>query len=100
MGVGATALRRRRAVVRPGWRQRPVVAEGKLGEVIYDIGVGAVLFIDFQNAAVFGVAGRKDPGWFAGQKDAGVGPAAVGEATNDNHGGTVHGTGQKSNRRG
>lgn len=72
-------------MARSGWWQRPVVAEGKLGEVIHDIGVGPVLFINFQDAAVFGVVGRKDPGRFAGQEDTGVGPAAVGEAANNDH---------------
>ena len=78
-------------------RQRAIVPEDEIGEIVYDVRMGAVLFIDFKDAAVFSVAGRKDPGRFAGQEDAGVGAAAVGEAANDDHGTSLHGRATKSN---
>ncbi len=61
------------------------MADGVFAEIVYDAVVGAVLFVDLQDAAVFGVAGGKYARWFAGQKDSGVGAVTVGEAANDEH---------------
>lgn len=41
------------------------MTKGEFGKIIHNVGMGAVLFIDLQNAAVFSIAGRKDPGRFA-----------------------------------
>ena len=58
----------------------------EFAEVVDDTFVGAVLFIDLQDATVFGVGGREDARRLARQEDAGVGAMAVGEAADDDHG--------------
>jgi len=61
------------------------MAESELAEVVDDTVVGTVLFVDLQNAGVFGVAGGKNTRGLTGQKDAGVGTVAVNEAADNKH---------------
>lgn len=70
-----------------GSGQGVVVAEPELAEVIAYAVVGAVLFVDLQDATVFGVGGGKNARRLAGQEKTGVGAMAINKAADDEHGG-------------
>ncbi len=76
------------------------MAEGEFAEVVHDAFVGAVLFVNLQDARVLGVAGGKNARGLPGQKDAGVGAVAINETTDDKHdGGDPARVGQKRESR-
>ena len=57
-----------------------------VGEIVEDTFVGAVLFVDLEDARVLLVAGGKNLRWFAFEENTGVGPVAVDHAADNNHG--------------
>ncbi len=63
-----------------------VLAEAEIDEVVADAGIPPVLQEDFKDPGMFLVAGRKDPWFFTGEKENGVGAAPVGHASYDEHG--------------
>ena len=55
-------------------------AEFEFGEIVNDACLRAILFVDLQDAGVLMIACRKNPGWFARQKNSRVGAVTIDEA--------------------
>ena len=80
-----------------GGGQGGIGAEGVFREIVHDAGVGTILFIDLQDAAVLRVASGKNARRLPLKKNARIGPRPVCEATNDDHPSILHRKRQNAN---